>query len=156
MSDVEGPEPTSAPTPGDDETRAEPEEQRIAARRLGELWDRAHENLAGWWSQAESEGRALWARAEGEARARLSRLATLSNVPRDELDRLWEELKERLRPEAARVEARLEALGRVRQALAGFLASADLERLRRRAAALEFRIRSLEERLSHRTKTKSE
>ncbi|MBM4320832.1 MAG: hypothetical protein FJ125_12985 [Deltaproteobacteria bacterium] len=104
--------------------------------------------MAGWLWQAGSEGRSLLSRAEEEARSLQERLASLASLPREELDRLCVELKERCGPEAAQLQARLETLGRLRQLLATFLASHDLERLRRQAAALEFRIRSIEERLA--------
>ncbi len=115
-----------------------------AAPRLGAIFERAQGGVAGLWEQAGSEGRSWWTRLEAEAQKVRGRLSSLAGLPRDEAERLFGDFRSGLLQQRARVDAQLDDLGRLRRGLAKAQVVQELARLRKRLAALEFRIRSLE------------
>ncbi len=105
---------------------------RSSPGQLGELWDKA-----------QAETRLVIERVEAELRDGWQRLVALSDVPRDELERIRAEWGGELHERLERLEELRAGLSRFRPAAAVGLA-ARLRRLRTRLDALEFRIESLE------------
>lgn len=117
-----------------------------ASRRLGTLIGRAHDGVVGLWSHAESEARSLRQRADSELQRAWTRLVALAGLPREETDRLWLELRDTVHQRAQRLNGQLEELARLASGLKRLSARTELDRLRRRLAALDFRLHSLERR----------
>lgn len=111
--------------------------------RLGGLLDRAQEGVLGIWNQV---GAGPLGRAEAELRELWVRLMGLPELHMAELERLREELRQGVRSHWSQVGSRIESLSRVRAVVASMGTLRTFETLRKRLVALEFRIRSLEQR----------
>ncbi len=142
-------EVASAPDAGDVapvQAGPQPEPGAPDARALGGLLGRAQEGVVGLWSQAGSEARALRQRADSELQRVWGRLVVLAGLPSEDTDRLWAELRDGLMQRRERLNGQLDELGRLASGFKRLSARTELERLRKRLAALDFRLRSLERR----------